>query len=98
MSADPTKLPPDLDLAVRAISLLVGEIKKRAEACERSERINRADAKKLFKDGHIAAALDSDKSAAGAERAAGELRSVLWRFKTWQGHSDTPNAELPFPL
>ncbi len=96
MSTEPTTTT--LDLATRAIGLLVGEIKKRAEDCERSERINRADAKKYFKDGHIAAALDSDKNAAGAERAARELRGVLVRFKSWQAHSDTPNAELPFPL
>jgi hypothetical protein len=96
MSADPAL--PDLDLALRAIGLLVGEIKKRAEACERSERTNRADAKKFFKEGHIAAALDSDKSAAGAERTARELQAILWRFKTWQGHGDTPNDQLPFPL
>lgn len=87
-----------LDLAVRGIGVLTGEIKKQAEACERSERINRADAKKFFKEGHIASAIDSDKNAAGAERASREPRAVLWRFKCWQGHSDTPNDELPFPL
>jgi hypothetical protein len=86
-----------LNFCERAISLMTRELTAKKTACEQARKIARADAKQHWKEGRIAAALDRDAQARADELAARSLGEVLHRFRCWQGYSDTPPDQLPFP-
>lgn len=87
-----------LNYAERAVALLMGEFDKARKAAEHDSKSLRSEAAKLWREGKVTSAIASDSAAKGAERCLREMNAILFRIRSWQGHSDTPAADLPFRL
>lgn len=93
------KLPIDerLNLCERGIGLMIHQLSEKTEQATTRQKLNQSEAKKHWKDGRIASALDMDAQARGDELMVRELSDLKFRFKCWQAHSSTPSDQLPFP-
>lgn len=100
MKTDYEKLsiPDRLYHCERAIGLLIHQMAEKKEAISVQRKRSRAEAVKCWKNGEIASALNHDAQARGAEIAERSISEVQHRFSCWQGYSDTPDAELQFPV
>lgn len=87
-----------LNYCERAISLMTHQMAKKLEEVKVQAKRQRQEAKKCWMDGQIAVALDHDAQARGAEIAERSIAEVQHRFRCWQGYSDTPQDQLPFPV